>query len=198
MNADSRLRVREERMRMSKVRRVLGLALEGKAPVEDPIPLYLACADYLQHSLDRLHAQDHRLWERLDPHAGPNDGALRQKLTRLETRLTASERALADLAQARDALRARGAAHRDAFEDEAREFLGVFLGVLAASRHSTLAEEEEKFASADWDYVADHTAEAAKRELHLFGQVDSAAPGVMDALPPAPPPPGPQAGGTNE
>ena len=190
MNSDSHQRVREERMRMSKVRRVLGLALEGKAPVEDPVPLYLACADYLQHSLDRLHAQDHRLWERLDPHAGPDDVEFREKLDQLKARLGASEQALAGLVEAREALRAGGAAQRGAFEDEARAFLDVFLNVLAASRHSTLAEEEEKFAGADWDYVADNTAEAAARELRLFGQVEHAAPGAIEALPPIAPPPG--------
>ena len=106
MNTDSHQRVREERMRMSKVRRVLGLALEGKALVADPVPLYLACSDYLQHSLDRLHAQDHRLWERLDPHAGPDDLEFREKLDQLKARLAASERALAGLVEAREALRA--------------------------------------------------------------------------------------------
>ena len=83
MNTDSHQRVREERMRMSKVRRALGVALDGEAAVEDPVPVYLACSDYLKHALDRLHAQDHRLWERLDPHAGPNDKAFREKLDHL-------------------------------------------------------------------------------------------------------------------
>ena len=190
MNTDSHQRVREERMRMSKVRRVLGVALDGEAAVEDPIPAYLACADYLKHSLDRLHAQDHRLWERLDPHAGPDDAVFREKLDHLKARLAASEQALAGLVQARDALRAAGAPQRAAFEDEARAFLHVFLNILSASRHSTLAEEEEKFAGSDWDYVADNTAQAAARELELFEQVENAAPGVIDALPPIPPPPG--------
>ena len=190
MNTDSHQRVREERMRMSQVRRVLGQALEGQAAVEDPVPLYLACADYLEHSLGRLHAQDHRLWERLDPYAGPDDAAFREKLDHLKARLAASELALAELLRARDALRAAGAPQRAAFEDEAHRFLEVFLNVLAASRHSTLAEEEAKFASADWDYVADNTAAAAARELQLFDEVENAAPGAMDALPPIVPPPG--------
>ena len=190
MNTDSHQRVREERMRMSKVRRVLGVALDGEAAVADPVPLYLACTDYLKHSLDRLHAQDHRLWERLDPHAGPDDAEFREKLDHLKARLAASEQALAGLVRARDALRADGPSRRAAFEEEARAFLDVFLNVLAASRHSTLAEEEEKFAGSDWDYVADNTAEAAARELQLFEQVENAAPGVIDALPPVPPPPG--------
>ena len=190
MNNDSQQSVRQERMRMSRVRRVLGMALEGEAPVEDPIPVYLASADYLEHSLNRLHAQDHRLWERLDPHAGPDDLEFREKLDHLKARLAASENALAGLVQARDALRADGAPQRAAFEHEARSFLDVFLNILAASRHSTLAEEEEKFAKADWEYVADSTAAASARELRLFEQVEAAAPGVMDSLPPAAPPPG--------
>ena len=190
MNTDSHQRVREERMRMSKVRRVLGLALDGEAAVEDPVPVYLACSDYLKHALDRLHAQDHRLWERLDPHAGPTDEVFREKLDHLKTRLHASEGALAGLVKARDVLRAGGAPERGGFEDEARRFLDVFLNVLAASRHSTLAEEEEKFAAGDWEYVADNTAEAAAEELRLFEQVELAAPGVMESLPPIAPPPG--------
>ena len=190
MNTDSHQRVREERMRMSKVRRVLGAALDGEAVAEDPVPAYLACSDYLKHALDRLHAQDHRLWERLDPHAGPSDEAFREKLDHLNARLHASEGALAGLVKARDALRAGGPPERAGFEDEARRFLDVFLNVLAASRHSTLAEEEEKFVGDDWDYVADNTAEAAARELQLFEQVEKAAPGVMESLPPIPPPPG--------
>ncbi len=190
MTTDSQQRVREERMRMSKVRRVLGVALDGEASLEDPVPAYLACADYLKHSLERLHAQDHRLWERLNPHAGPDDIVFRQKLDHLKERLAASEQALAGLVAVRDSLRAQGASRRAAFEEEARAFLHVFLNILAASRHSTLAEEEEKFAGADWDYVADNNAEAAARELRLFEQVENAAPGVIDALPPIAPPPG--------
>ena len=190
MNTDSHLRVREERMRMSKVRRSLGEALDGRAAADDPIPLYLACSDYLQHALDRLHAQDHRLWERLNPHAGPEDAEFRDKLDKLKARLAASEHSLAGLVLARETLRARGASEREAFEDEARRFLDVFLNILAASRHSTLAEEEEKFVGADWDYVADNTAEAAAREMQLYEQVENAAPGVMESLPPIAPPPG--------
>ena len=190
MTTDSHQRVREERIRMSKVRRALGAALDGDAAAEDPVPLYLACSDYLKHSLDRLHAQDHRLWERLDPHAGPDEVVFRSKLDNLKARLNASEHALDGLVTARDSLRARGASQRAPFEDEARRFLDVFLNILSASRHSTLTEEEEKFAAADWDYVADNTDEAAAEEFRLFEEVDKAAPGFMDSLPPIQPPPG--------
>ena len=190
MITDSHQRVRQERMRMSMVRRTLGAALDGEAAAENPVPLYLACSDYLKHALDRLHAQDHRLWERLDPHAGPEDAVFRDKLDRLKERLGASEQALDGLVRARDALRANGASERAGFEGEARRFLDVFLNVLAASRHSTLAEEEAEFADADWDYVADDTANAAAEENRLFGEVEKAAPGFMDSLPPIKPPPG--------
>ena len=190
MNTDSHMRVREERMRMSRVRRVLGVVLDGEAELDDPVPLYLACSDYLKHALDRLHAQDHRLWERLDPHAGPRDHEFRDKLDKLKARLSASEIALNGLVLARDSLRKRGGSERAGFEDEAYRFLDVFLNILAASRHSTLAEDEEKFASGDWDYVADNTAEAAAEELRLYEEVEKAAPGIRDSLPPIAPPPG--------
>ena len=140
MNTASHERVRQERMRMSMVRRTLGAALEGEAAADNPVPVYLACSDYLKHALDRLHAQDHRLWERLNPHAGPEDAVFRDKLDKLKFRLAASEQSLAGLVLARDALRARGASEREGFEDEARRFLDVFLNILSASRHSTLAE----------------------------------------------------------
>lgn len=183
-------RVRQERMRMSMVRRTLGAALDGEAAADNPVPVYLACSDYLKHALDRLHAQDHRLWERLNPHAGPDDVVFRDKLDKLKFRLAASEQSLAGLVLARDALRARGASEREGFEDEARRFLDVFLNILSASRHSTLAEEEAQFADSDWDYVADNTADAAAEEMRLFGEVEKAAPGFMDSLPPIAPPPG--------
>lgn len=183
-------RVRQERIRMSMVRRTLGAALDGEAAADNPVPVYLACSDYLKHALDRLHAQDHRLWERLNPHAGPDDVVFRDKLDKLKFRLAASEQSLAGLVLARDALRARGASEREGFEDEARRFLDVFLNILSASRHSTLAEEEAQFADSDWDYVADNTADAAAEEMRLFGEVEKAAPGFMDSLPPIAPPPG--------
>ena len=183
-------RVRQERMRMSMVRRTLGAALDGEAAADNPVPVYLACSDYLKHALDRLHAQDHRLWERLNPHAGPDDVVFRDKLDKLKFRLAASEQSLAGLVLARDALRARGASEREGFEDEARRFLDVFLNILSASRHSTLAEEEAQFADSDWDYVADNTADAQAEEVRLFGEVEKAAPGFMESLPPIQPPPG--------
>ena len=183
-------RVRQERIRMSMVRRTLGAALDGEAAADNPVPVYLACSDYLKHALDRLHAQDHRLWERLNPHAGPDDVVFRDKLDKLKFRLAASEQSLAGLVLARDALRARGASEREGFEDEARRFLDVFLNILSASRHSTLAEEEAQFADSDWDYVADNTADAAAEEMRLFGEVEKAAPGFIDSLPPIAPPPG--------
>lgn len=190
MNTASHERVRQERRRMSMVRRTLGAALEGEAAADNPVPVYLACSDYLKHALDRLHAQDHRLWERLDPHAGPEDAVFRDKLDKLKFRLSASEQALAGLVIARDALRARGPSEQVGFEDEARRFLDVFLNILSASRHSTLAEEEAEFADSDWDYVAGNTADAAAEEVRLFGEVERAAPGFMDSLPPIQPPPG--------
>ena len=60
----------------------------------------------------------------------------------------------------------------------------MFLNILSASRHSTLAEEEAQFADSDWDYVADNTADAEAEEVRLFGEVEKAAPGFMDSLPP--------------
>ena len=190
MITESQQRVRQERMRMSMVRRTLGAALDGDAAADNPVPVYLACSDYLKHALDRLHAQDHRLWERLDPHAGPGDTVFRDKLDRLKERLAASEQALDGLMRARHALGSRGASERGGFEDEARRFLDVFLNILSASRHSTLAEEEAQFADADWEYVADDTEDAAAEETRLFGEVEKAAPGFMDSLPPIQPPPG--------
>ncbi len=176
---------------MSQVRRSLGAGLDGvDSGSEDLVAFLIACTDYMRASLDRLHAQDHRLHECLQPFVGPDDEDAQAKLDALDERLRRSEASLETFVAARNALEAAGPAGQPAFVAAGREFLDVFLNILRASQHSTEDIEQREFGQEQWDYISGITEESIATEDALFQRVSELAPAGAEpaSFPPIRPP----------
>ena len=187
----NRQQMRHERTRMSQVRRALGVGLDHVESDEvDRVDFLIACVDYMRASLDRLHAQDHRLHECLQPFVPPEDSANQAKLDALKDRLTKSEQALAEFVAARHALESSGVPGQSAFAEAGRRFLDVFLNILRASQHSTEDIEQREFGQSQWDYISGITDESIEREATLYDRVSQLAPEGAEpaSFPPIRPP----------
>lgn len=177
----ARNHIMRERVRMSQVRQSLGKGLDGAiAQASEPHEFYAACSRYLHAALERLHSQDQRIIDLLDPVVDKNDEPNRQILASFDRGLSRSRVALDRLMLALENYQLTGPDGQRQFEAEARAFLDVFINVLAARRHSSSHLEEQHFTEQDWTFVADLSSEADEREETLFNQVKRFAPAGAD------------------
>jgi hypothetical protein len=156
----------------------------------DLVEFLVACTDYMRASLDRLHAQDHRLHECLEPYVAADDSENVAKLKALDERLGKSEASLAQFVAARDALQAAGPSGQAEFVVAGRQFLDVFLNILRASQHSTEDIEQREFGQEQWDYISGITEESIENEDALYSKVSGLAPAGAEpaSFPPIRPP----------
>ena len=131
-------------------------------------------------ALERLHAQDQRIIDLLDPLVPKTDEANRQILASFDRGLSRSRVALDRLMLALENYQLAGPDGQGQFEEEARAFLEVFINVLAARRHTSSHLEEQHFSHQDWVFVADSTEQSRQRERELFQQVKQTAPSNAD------------------
>ena len=177
-----------ERMRMAQVRKAFGQALAAARP-EDLKAFYVACTRYLEHALNRLHAQDQRIIEKLTPHVAPQDSSNQELLRDFDGSLKTSREALGDLLVALQAYET-GQSDQSTYQDAALRFMDVFLNILAARRHSSQHLEDEHFKLKDWEEVANVTDASLAAERELFERVCATAPagGSPEAFHVGPPP----------
>ena len=140
--------------------------------------------------MDRLHAQDQRIHDFLQPHvtAGDDHAAT---LENLDMRLAKSREALEALVAASAAYQTAGEAGWPAFKTAVEAFMEVYFKILLSGQHSTLTLQEEVFDEAVWDQVAGVTPESLARENELYATVQVLAPVGADPAtfvggPPAP------------
>ncbi len=169
-----RRQIMTERMRMAQVRKPFGLALDAERQ-DDLRAFYVACARYLEHALNRLHAQDQRIIDKLTARVDANDQDSRSLLADFDASLAASRSALEKLLQALADFE-QAQIDQPAFEAAARSFMDVFLNILAARRHSSQHLEEEHFNLKDWEETAGVTADSQAAERALFQTVCAVAP----------------------
>jgi hypothetical protein len=169
-----RRQIMSERMRMAQVRKPFGLALDA-ARQDDPRAFYVACARYLEHALNRLHAQDQRIIDKLTARVDADDQDSRSLLADFDASLAASRSALKELLQALADFE-QTQIDQPAFEAAARRFMDVFLNILAARRHSSQHLEEQHFNLTDWEEVAGVTTDSQAAERALFQTVCAVAP----------------------
>lgn len=186
-----RRQIMTERMRMAQVRKAFGQALEQSG--DQPANLkafYGACSRYLQAALDRLHAQDQRIIDKLSPLIAPDDADSQELLAGFDNSLRSSRGALKELMDALDAYEGSDVASQQTFEQAARRFMDVFLNILAARRHSSQHLEEEHFDDADWVEVAGVTDQSLATERALFQAACDTAPAGLspEAFSVGPPP----------
>ena len=172
-----RRQIMTERMRMAQVRKALGQALEQRPGPDGAAKLfYFACTRYLEMALNRLHAQDQRIIDKLRARVAAEDEASHALLSDFHSSLEASRKALRELLQALQAYQQDTGASREDYENAALRFMDVFLNILAARRHSSLHLEEQYFDLSDWEAVAGVTSASLALERELFSQACEVAP----------------------
>ena len=173
---------------MAQVRKAFGQALAAARP-EDLKAFYVACTRYLEHALNRLHAQDQRIIDKLTPHVAAEDSSNQALLRDFDRSLQVSREALGDLLVALEAYEA-GRSDQPAYQEAALRFMDVFLNILATRRHSSQHLEEEHFTLADWEQVANVTDASLAAERELFERACATAPagGSPEAFHVGPPP----------
>ncbi len=177
----SRQEIARERRRQIQVRKAFQAGLDA-TDWEDAAAarFYLACADYLKWSMDRLHRQDQRIHDLLRDRIPPEEKEAHERLAVLDERQERSRALMRDFEAAAEALRSAGAGGIGAFEEAAREFTAAFGSLLQARKNPFFRHTDRLFNDADWEEIAGVTAQSLADEQRLFTSVQRSAPAGVD------------------
>lgn len=145
-----------------------------------PHEFYLACADYLLFSMERLHSQDQLIHDLLRERIAPSESDAHERLRTLDERQGRSRALLESFRGAVTRLRASGGRAVEEFRRGARQFTEEFRALLQPRRNPFFRHTDELFGEADWVLVAGVTAASVAREEELFARVRAAAPPGAD------------------
>jgi hypothetical protein len=174
-----RERVAGERRRLKSVREALTTAVARKAQ-GDPafVPYYLAIADYLKTSMDRLHAQDVKMGNLIRERLKSPTEAEMRALAELDERLAGNQRHLTAFVAARDSLRRDGAVAVPQFEAVSAAYTSYI--VASMGHHGGSTDLAARLLSAvDWEYMAGITPAETATEQELYGRVFAAQPPAL-------------------
>lgn len=178
---ESKAVMQRERMRLGQVRKAFAAGIEQLiAGTAVPLEFLAVCVDYIKASMDRLHAQDQRIHNILEPHVTADDAEGCAILENLNMRLAKSREALAKLVAARDAYRAAPATGAADFKAIVDIFMDVYFNILLKGQHSTLQLQDKIFNDMTWDMVAGVTQDSRMTEACLFADVKKYAPAGTD------------------
>lgn len=170
-----------ERRRKLQVREAFraGMEAASSSPV-DPVPFYIACADYLVPAQRRLIDQDLRLASLLESRVPSAQAEDCEKIGTLKARLSDSDSALRAFAAAASNLRKGYGAARLDFESAARTYIDFVVNVLGARSHSLRHLTSTLFTEADWEYITGATEALVAEEGELYSRVQAMAPAGVD------------------
>jgi hypothetical protein len=174
-------RIGNERRRLRSVRQRMAAAIEMKANGAEPfVPFYIAAADYIDATMQRLHGQDVRMGEMITEKLGELDDQVKAALKELDDRLVGAKAHLTPFLAARDALRERGVDALENFEAEAKVYSDFVTSTMG--HHSATNDLCVKiFTPADWEYMAAISDEQLAQDEQLFQSViDTMPEGVPD------------------
>lgn len=176
-----RAEIARERRRQMQVRQAFdaGLALTPR-PDHNLADFYLACADYIGWSMDRLHAQDQIIHDLLKARIPAPDRDAHERLDALNERQNKSRVLVETFRKGAAALRKAGSAGLAAFERAGREFSETFKGLLAPRKNPFFRYTDELFTDADWVRIAGVTEASLAGEERLFQAVQQTAPPGID------------------
>jgi hypothetical protein len=174
-------KLRWERRRKLQVREAFARGLDRwRNSPGDPVPFYLACADYLIPAQRRLIDQDRRLARLLAPQVPAAQAEDHQAIAALRERLELADGSLSGFSAAAEALRREGPAGRVRFEAAAAQFLDVLVNTLGARSHSLRHLTSTLLSETDWITIADITPAMLEDEARRFSAVQAAAPAGID------------------
>ncbi len=171
-----RERIGNERRRLRNVRQRMAAAIAVQARGNEAfVPFYIAVADYIEATMQRLHDQDVKMGEMLVEKAGADDDRIGRALEELNERLGGANAHLQPFLAARDALREHGAAALEDFERVAQTYSDYIVANMG--HHGATNDMAGKlFTPADWEYMAGAGEEQTARERQLFDQVVATVP----------------------
>jgi hypothetical protein len=169
-------RIANERRRLRSVRQKMLAAIEQKSQGDEAyVPFYIAAADYIDATMQRVHAQDVKMDSMIREKVEAMDASVERALAELKQRLDEAQTHLKPFLAARDALQEKGSEVLELFEDEGRKYSDFI--VASMGHHPPTADLGSRlFSPGDWEYMAGCTDEDSKREAALFEQFESTTP----------------------
>ncbi len=177
----ARQEIARERRRQIQVRKALEAGLgTAEWPGRSAAAFYLACADYLTWSLDRLYQQDGIIHDLLRERIPAAETEAHEHLSTVSDRLNHSRAAVESFRRAAATLRTTGEPGIAAFKAGTREFTDSFRTLLRAQKNPLFQYTDRLFTDADWVRIAGVTSQSLVDEQRLFTAVQRAAPPGAD------------------
>jgi hypothetical protein len=169
-------RIGNERRRLRAVRQNMIAAIErGSGGEEAYVPFYIAAADYIDATMQRVHAQDVRMADMIRKKVESVDAGVEKALVELDDRLQGAKEHLKPFLVARDALKHEGHVALERFEQAGKTYSDFIVANMG--HHGATSDLSVKlFSTADWEYMAAITDDEIEREAGLFESVESSIP----------------------
>jgi hypothetical protein len=169
-------RIGNERRRLRTVRQNMIAAIEqGSGGDEAYVPFYIAAADYIDATMQRVHAQDIRMADMIREKVESVDAGVEKALAELDDRLQGAKEQLKPFLAARDALKREGHAALERFEKAGKAYSDFIVANMG--HHGATSDLSVKlFSTADWEYMAAITDDEIQREAGLFDSVETSIP----------------------
>jgi hypothetical protein len=169
-------RIGNERRRLRAVRQNMIAAIErGSGGEEAYVPFYIAAADYIDATMQRVHAQDVRMADMIREKVESVDAGVEKALVELDDRLQGAKEHLKPFLVARDTLKHEGHVALERFEQAGKTYSDFIVANMG--HHGATSDLSVKlFSTADWEYMAAITDEEIEREAGLFESVESSIP----------------------
>jgi ferritin-like protein len=169
-------RIANERRRLRLVRQRMAAGIEAGANGDEAyVPFYVAVADYIDTTMQRLHEQDVKMGDMIRDKVEKIDDNVEQALRELDDRLEGATAHLKPFLAARDELREKGAEALAAFEAAAQEY-SDFIKATMGHHNSTAELSQKLFSLADWEYMAGITEAQQEQDAELFQRVLDSSP----------------------
>lgn len=173
-------RIGNERRRLRNVRQRMAAAIEAKANGDEGfVPFYIAAADYIDETMQRLHEQDIKMGKMIVEKVDKVDDQIEQALKELDDRLEGAKAHLRPFLAARDSLREKGAEALEDFEAAAKKY-SDFIAANMGHHGSTNDLSAKLFKQEDWVYMAGISDEQSAQEEKLFDRVVETMPERVD------------------
>jgi len=174
-----RERIANERRRLREVRLKMVAAIEAKAGGDEAyVPFYVAVADYIDATMQRLHDQDIKMRDMIVDKIETVDESVEKALGELDERLDGAKAHLQPFLEARDALKETGVEALEKFEQIGKEY-SDFVVANMGHHGGTTDLAAKLFKPADWEYMAGVSDEQARQDEELFQRVVDAAPDAV-------------------
>ncbi|MBT8440777.1 MAG: hypothetical protein KJO76_00215 [Gammaproteobacteria bacterium] len=172
-------RIANERRRLRLVRLKMVGAIEDDVRGDKTyVPFYVAAADYIDATMQRLHHQDVKMRDMIVEKVGEVDDSVEQALSELDARLEGAKAHLKPFLEARDGLTDKGVEALEAFEKIGKEYSDFIVANMG--HHGATADLAAKlFSPGDWEYMAGITDEQQAEDENLFQRVVDLAPDTV-------------------